>query len=157
MHEMLMGEAQREEAPGLAELYAVAGINDYDERDAAQALAAWDRMHQALPTVRVLVARRCDGTLMAALTLLILPLVGHSGRPSALVEDVAVHPVMQRMGLGRQMMQRAMALAREAGCYKLALSSHDKREEAHRFYEGLGFERQGVSFSVNLVEGLLAA
>jgi GNAT superfamily N-acetyltransferase len=46
------------------------------------------------------------------------------------------------------MMRRAMDECRQAGCYKLALSSNLKREAAHRFYEGLGFEKHGYSFWV---------
>jgi GNAT superfamily N-acetyltransferase len=46
------------------------------------------------------------------------------------------------------MMNHAMALAHEAGCYKLALSSNLKRTRAHAFYDSLGFERHGVSFLV---------
>jgi GNAT superfamily N-acetyltransferase len=83
-------------------------------------------------------------------TVFILPLLAHAGAPEAIVEDVAVHPRAQSQGIGRALMQHAMRLAREAGCYKLALSSNLKRERAHAFYERLGFERHGVSFSVEL-------
>jgi GNAT superfamily N-acetyltransferase len=48
------------------------------------------------------------------------------------------------------MMHHAMALAREAGCYKLVLSSNQKRERAHAFYESLGFQRHGFSFSIEI-------
>ena len=152
MHGMHIGEATREDALALVDLFVMTGLSEPIEIDAATAQAQWDGMRQALPVVRVIVGRRCDGTVMGALTLLLLPLMGHNGAPSALVEDVAVHPVMQREGLGRQLVQHAMALAREAGCYKLALSSDHQREGAHAFYERLGFERQGVSFGVSLVE-----
>jgi len=48
------------------------------------------------------------------------------------------------------MMHHAMAFAREAGCYKLVLSSNQKRERAHAFYESLGFQRHGFSFSIEI-------
>jgi len=76
----------------------------------------------------------------------------HSGAPAALVEDVAVHPGAQGRGIGRALMQHAMAIAREAGCYKLALSCNHKREAAHAFYDRLGLRRHGVSFVVDLEE-----
>ena len=34
------------------------------------------------------------------------------------------------------------------GCYKLVLSSHLQRHEAHGFYEGLGFRKHGFSFLI---------
>jgi GNAT superfamily N-acetyltransferase len=48
------------------------------------------------------------------------------------------------------MMQHAMQIAAEHGCYKLALTSNVRREGAHAFYDRLGFERHGVSFVVAL-------
>jgi GNAT superfamily N-acetyltransferase len=48
------------------------------------------------------------------------------------------------------MMQHAMRQAREAGCYKLVLSSNQKRERAHTFYESLGFVRHGYSFQIEM-------
>jgi GNAT superfamily N-acetyltransferase len=50
--------------------------------------------------------------------------------------------------VGRAMMAHAIEQCRKAGCYKLALSSNLKREDAHRFYESLGFERHGYSFVI---------
>jgi len=47
-------------------------------------------------------------------------------------------------------MMHAMDLARHAGCYKLALSSNQKRHRAHAFYESLGFQKHGYSFQIQL-------
>ena len=46
------------------------------------------------------------------------------------------------------MMEHARGECRIAGCYKLALSSNERRRDAHAFYETLGFERHGVSFAI---------
>ncbi len=46
------------------------------------------------------------------------------------------------------MMNYAIKLCRENGCYKVALSSNLKREKAHAFYEKLGFKKHGYSFLV---------
>jgi GNAT superfamily N-acetyltransferase len=74
------------------------------------------------------------------------------GAPSALVEDVVVPSDWRRKGVGKAMMTYAMALCREARCYKLALSSNVIREPAHRFYESLGFTCHGFSFVVEFDE-----
>ena len=44
------------------------------------------------------------------------------------------------------MMEYARERCRERGCYKMALSSNLARDEAHRFYESLGFDKHGFSF-----------
>lgn len=80
--------------------------------------------------------------------LLIMHNLAHRGAPSAIVEDVVVAQDQQGRGIGRRMMAHAMQQAREAGCYKLALSSSARRKGAHAFYESLGFAQHGLSFVV---------
>lgn len=82
--------------------------------------------------------------------LLVMHNLAHCGTPSAIVEDVVVSPQHQGQGIGRQMMTYARELARQAGCYKLVLSSNRKRERAHAFYESLGFQRHGLSFLLEI-------
>ncbi|MGL5509093.1 MAG: GNAT family N-acetyltransferase, partial [Microcoleaceae cyanobacterium] len=53
-------------------------------------------------------------------------------------------------GFGKQMMQFALNISREAGCYKMSLSSNVLRIHAHKFYEDLGFQKHGWSFSLTL-------
>lgn len=71
------------------------------------------------------------------------------GMPSAVIEDIAVDPEWQRRGVGKMMMRHALKECSKKGCYKAVLSSNLKREQAHAFYESLGFERHGYSFRVN--------
>jgi hypothetical protein len=47
------------------------------------------------------------------------------------------------------MIQEAMRIAANSGCYKLALSSNLKRADAHRFYQSLGFHQHGISFAID--------
>jgi len=50
----------------------------------------------------------------------------------------------------QEMMQFAIATCREKSCYKVCLSSNLKRENAHQFYEGIGFRKHGYSFLTEL-------
>ena len=88
------------------------------------------------------------GEVVGTYSLVIMDKLGKRGTPAGVVEDVAVAPTRQGQGIGRAMMAHAIEQCREAGCYKLALSSNLKREGAHQFYESLGFERHGYSFVV---------
>jgi GNAT superfamily N-acetyltransferase len=141
--------AERSDLPTLLSLYTAAGLDTRGPHDEAVTRAAWDRMRLAVPGVQVFIARRA-GVAVGTCTLFVLPLLAHGGAPEAIVEDVAVHPQAQGQGIGRMLMAHVMDLAREAGCYKLALSSNLRREAAHVFYERLGFVRHGVSFVVEL-------
>lgn len=101
------------------------------------------------PNYRLFVA--CDADrVVGTFALLIMHNLAHNGTPSAIVEDVVVSAAHQSQGIGRDMMRHAMELAREAGCYKLVLSSNQKRERAHAFYESLGFQRHGFSFLIEM-------
>lgn len=86
--------------------------------------------------------------IVGTFALILISSIAHGGAPHGVVEDVVVHPDWRGHGIGQQMMRFAMARCREAGCYKMALSSHLSRENTHQFYESLGFEKHGFSFSV---------
>jgi GNAT superfamily N-acetyltransferase len=64
-----------------------------------------------------------------------------------------VAPALQGNGIGKAMMQFALGLCRDKGCYKLMLSSNARRDRAHAFYESLGFERHGFSFRLDIGGG----
>ncbi|NLX09834.1 MAG: GNAT family N-acetyltransferase [Chloroflexi bacterium] len=65
------------------------------------------------------------------------------GEISVLVTDSAV----RRQGVGRALMDFAEQMAREQGCIGTWLVSGFKRkDEAHRFYESLGYQTTGYRF-----------
>jgi GNAT superfamily N-acetyltransferase len=145
--DLLIRDATADELGSVLDLYEAAGLDAPGDNDRA---AARDHFARIVAMGGVVLLAFRDGTPAATLTLFVLPLLAHRGRPEALVEDVAVHPQAQGGGIGRALMAEAMRRARQAGCYKLALSSNRKREAAHAFYDRLGFERHGVSFVVPL-------
>ena len=91
-----------------------------------------------------------DDNIVGTFELLVMDNLAHRGAPSAVVEDVVVSDKHQGKGIGKEMMIFAMKVCREMGCYKLSLSSNVKRENAHKFYESLGFNQHGYSFYVDL-------
>lgn len=106
----------------------------------------FDKFRQ-YPNYRIYVA--CNGDeVVGSYALLIMENLAHQGTPSGVVEDVVVAVEHQNKGIGRQMMQFAIEQCRNAGCYKMVLSSNLRRLDAHRFYESLGFEKHGYSFAI---------
>ncbi|AVA32899.1 GNAT family N-acetyltransferase [Cupriavidus metallidurans] len=102
------------------------------------------------PDYRVYLMFDADGVPLGTFSLLVFPVMVHDGRPEAILEAVVVAPAARGRGIGRQMMQEAMRLAREAGAAKLMLSSNARRLQAHQFYRQLGFTEHGISFSTAL-------
>lgn len=135
----------------LASVLALIGQPEMDDGEVLpieQARDIFQRMRR-YPDYRIHLAQR-DGAIVGAFALLIMDNLGHMGAPSAIVEQVVVDPAAHGSGVGTAMMRHAMAIASERNCYKLVLSSNIKRERAHAFYDGLGFERHGISFRVML-------
>jgi GNAT superfamily N-acetyltransferase len=105
------------------------------------------RRFKQYPNYRLFVAE-LNGAIVGTFALLIMDNLAHLGTPSGVVEDVVVTADLRGKGIGRRMMETALAICRESGCYKMALSSNLKREAAHAFYESLDFEKHGYSFRV---------
>ena len=104
---------------------------------------------QAMPGHELLVAEE-DGVVVGTMVLLIVPNFSHGALPWAIVENMVVVPVHRRQGIGRELMEYAIARAREAGCYKVQLLSSVKRRESHRFYKKLGFKMSAYGFRMYL-------
>ncbi len=141
-------KATSADLPGVLALYAELEPGPEHVLDLCQAERIWERMGR-YPSYALYVATR-GSEVIGTFELLIMDNLGHLGAPSGVVEDVIVASRWQGQGVGRSMMRRAMDECRQAGCYKLALSSNLQREAAHRFYESLGFERHGFSFWARL-------
>lgn len=69
-------------------------------------------------------------------------------RPLARITAMVVRDSKRRHGVGRSLMERAEELARAAGCEGIELTSgiRPERDDAHRFYESLGYERSAYRF-----------
>jgi ribosomal protein S18 acetylase RimI-like enzyme len=140
-------EANADDLPQVLALYAQPGMNNGKVLDLQSAQTIFANFAR-YPSYRLFVA--CDAQLkiLGSYALLVMHNIAHQGMPAAVVEDVVVDQSHQSRGIGKQMMQHAVELAREAGCYKLALSSNLQRERAHAFYDSLGFARHGISFTI---------
>ncbi|HEX4453561.1 MAG TPA: GNAT family N-acetyltransferase [Kofleriaceae bacterium] len=147
---MIVREASEADLPAVLAIYAQPELDAGDVLpldEARERLARFRRY----PDYKLYVALDdVAGAIVGTFALLVMDNLLHRGAPSGIVEDVGVAPELHGRGIGKAMMQHAMQLCRERGCYKLVLSSNAKRTSAHAFYESLGFEQHGVSFHVTL-------
>ena len=147
----LIREATEEDLASVLALYADPELNAGDTLSEQEARTMFAHF-KAYPSYRLFVL--CEKgertSVLGSYALLIMHNMVHRGAPAAIVESMVVRADRRGRGLGKRMMTHAMSQAREAGCYKLALSSNQKRERAHAFYESLGFKRHGFSFTVEI-------
>jgi ribosomal protein S18 acetylase RimI-like enzyme len=92
------------------------------------------------------VRRKIAGTLV----LVVVPNLSHRATPYAIIENVVVDERHRSQGIGEALIAAAIEEARNAGCYKVTLTSNKRRKDAHRFYERLGFARTHEAFRIDL-------
>jgi GNAT superfamily N-acetyltransferase len=67
----------------------------------------------------------------------------HDDAPVALITALVVAERARGLGVGRQLVDRAVESARDWGCTRLMVTTHVRRADAHAFYEHIGFELTG--------------
>jgi GNAT superfamily N-acetyltransferase len=148
MIEVAIREAEDADLPGILNVYRGAGLDSARTLSVGEAQAIFQRI-RTYPDYKIFVTT-CEGKIIGTFALLVMDNLVNGGLPSGIVEDVGLLKEYQGQGIGKQMMNFAFERCRQRGCYKLVLSSNEKRDAAHRFYESLGFVRHGFSFQVNL-------
>ena len=92
-----------------------------------------------------------EKTAIGTFSLLFMPTMMHPGfHKSAILDSVTIRSTYRGKGYGKQMIQQALKISANAGCYKVTLSSNIKRDRTHNFYQSLGFQQHGWSFSYQL-------
>ncbi|QQO11312.1 GNAT family N-acetyltransferase [Breznakiella homolactica] len=133
---MELREASRNDLPSLLELYRQ--LNPGDEAlTLSGAAAVWDVLEKRDITYFVAAD---SGKIVSACYICIIPNLTRNGRSIGFIENVVTDENYRRKGLGRRVIEAAVARAREKGCYKAVLQSGSGRKEAHKFYEALGFD-----------------
>lgn len=86
-----------------------------------------------------LVVAEIDGKVAGVLQLTFIPYLTYQGGWRALIEGVRVAADQRSSGVGREMLEWAIARARQRNCHLVQLTSDKARADALRFYRSLGF------------------
>jgi ribosomal protein S18 acetylase RimI-like enzyme len=97
-----------------------------------------------------LVVAELDGKIVGTFQLTYTPSLSFQGGKRCTVESVRVDSSLRGQGIGREMMLWAIERAKEKGCVSMQLTTHKERENAHRFYERLGFESTHLGMKLKL-------
>lgn len=145
-------EATAADLPRIVELYAMLALNPEQELLSDPPIAEYERAFaevSADPRQRLLVLES-EGRVVGTIVLILVPNISRRGRPYALIENVVVDEGVRGRGYGEALMRYAIDQARDAGCYKVSLTSRTQRADAHRFYERLGFSVSSKGFRIAL-------
>ena len=134
---LLIRDAQPDDAEALVGLIA-----ELDFKVTAQAVAErlelLDRLGQP-----ALVAEE-DG-IVGCLTWNIMRVL-HRDTPVGRISMLVVDATKRSAGIGAKLVAEAETRMAAAGCKLVELTSNEKRLDAHRFYERLGYERTSLRF-----------
>ncbi|WP_422369735.1 GNAT family N-acetyltransferase [Hoeflea sp.] len=145
-------EACRDDVAALAAMFAQDSLGGHgDTADAADLhlyLAAFDRI-SASPNDRLFVAMIDDEVVGTFQTTLITSLTGR-GATNLTVEAVHTRHDRRGMGIGAAMVRHAIEQGRANGVRLVQLMSNAARQDAHRFYERLGFRHSHYGFKMKM-------
>jgi GNAT superfamily N-acetyltransferase len=84
-----------------------------------------------------------EGSLVSSCTLTIIANLTRGCRPYGVIENVVTHVAHRRRGYAKAVLLEALKDAWAANCYKVMLLTGRKDEATFRFYESVGFDRNG--------------
>jgi GNAT superfamily N-acetyltransferase len=147
--EVIVRPAAHGDAAAIARLLAE-GTRTPDAEDPS----APERYAEAMDRIRaaggdVLVADY-DGAVAGVCQVLLLQHLQHAGGKVGEVESVHVDDAHRRHGVGAALLSAAIEWAAASGCYRVQLTSHEDRGDAHRFYAAQGFVPSHVGFKLVL-------
>ncbi len=97
-----------------------------------------------------LIVVEADGAVAGSLQLTLIPHLAYVGQRRAIFESVHVAPAFQNKGAGAFLVRYAIAVAQEAGCGQIVLTSSNSRTNAHRFWKRMGFVASHVGMKLHL-------
>jgi ribosomal protein S18 acetylase RimI-like enzyme len=144
MNNIEIREATTDDLQTILDLYAQPSMDDGKVLPLDKARAVLAKV-QSNPDHFLYVAT-INSEIIGSFAIIVVQLLSHSGDRMGILEDVVVRTDYQGKGIGKIMMQFANEKCIDLNCYKIMLSSGEAREQAHAFYEKLGFKKHGYSF-----------
>ena len=97
-----------------------------------------------------LLVAELDGAVVGCLQLTLIPGLSRLGTTRAQIEGVRVAASARGRQIGEALVRAAIDRARGAGCGLVQLTTDRTREDAHRFYERLGFQATHLGMKLDL-------
>ena len=150
--DVLFRLATRDDLPSIVRMLADDDLGSqrerYEDPLPETYYSSFEQIHND-PNHELIVAER-DGEVIGTLHLMFLPSVSFQGGLRAQVESVRVDRRFQSQGIGSDMMKWSMERAKQRGAQIVQLTTHKTREDAHRFYEKLGFKGTHLGMKLSL-------
>lgn len=149
----LFREACRKDVPDICALMSDDVLGHTREtRDEDAYLVAFDNIASE-PQNHIIVGVHSDGRIVATYQITFISGLSLGAARRAQVETVRVAGDSRGQGIGQEMFADVERRARAAGCHLIQLTMNASRQDAHRFYESLGFAASHTGFKKDLRAG----
>ncbi|WP_417367131.1 GNAT family N-acetyltransferase [Glutamicibacter arilaitensis] len=152
----LVREARTEDLEQIIALMAEDEIRSAEQPDATDGpehyLEAFGEI-DADPAHALIVVEGMGGKIVGTMQLTTLPGLARRAAKRMQIEAVRVASELRGGGLGTQMIRWAICEAEHKGISLIQLTSDAQRQDAHRFYQKLGFTASHVGFKMRLATG----
>lgn len=145
-------QATIENLPALIALFADDAIGGHGDTTDSSALPLYESAFAAIeasPNDLLFVGVLKGEVVATAQVTFITSLTGRGTKRMA-IEAVQTRADMRGKGIGAKLIQHCLDVARERDIALVQLTSNAKRQDAHRFYERLGFEKSHAAFKMRL-------
>jgi len=137
--DLIIRYAQPGDAAALAQLMCELGYETTkSEMQMRLQRIATDERYRTFVAVR-------DGNACGMIGTLTYPSIEHND-PSGRIVALVILRTMRRRGIGRALLATAEKDFAQRGIRRIGLNTQLAREDAHKFYESLGYERNGWRF-----------
>ncbi|WP_310070975.1 GNAT family N-acetyltransferase [Phyllobacterium sp. 1468] len=133
-------------------LFADDAIGGHGDTTDSSALPLYESAFAAIeasPNDLLFVGVLRDEVVATAQVTFITSLTGRGTKRMA-IEAVQTRANMRGKGIGAKLIQHCLDVARDRDIALVQLTSNAKRQDAHRFYERLGFEKSHAGFKMRL-------
>jgi len=145
-------QATIDDLPALISLFADDPIGGHGDTNDPAALPLYQSAFAAIeasPNDLLFAGVLKDEVVATAQVTFITSLTGR-GTKRMVIEAVQTRADMRGKGIGAKLIQHCLDVARERDIALVQLTSNAKRQDAHRFYERLGFEKSHAGFKMRL-------
>lgn len=152
MSELIFRPAKREDLPSIVRMLADDDLGSQRERFEDPLPESYYKAFERIANDvnHELIVVDIDGEVVGTLQLMFLPSISYQGGVRAQVESVRVDRKFRGRGIGSKMMKWVVERARGRDAHLVQLTTHRSREDAHRFYERLGFTKSHLGMKLNL-------
>jgi GNAT superfamily N-acetyltransferase len=150
MTRVLIRSAVDADLPRIVEILAGGSVPGLPSPEGGDIALYRSALHEINEGVGAVLVAQGGNAVVGVCQLIVFRHLHRRGGLCAEIESVHVHAEHRGEGIGSALMGEAVARARALGCYRVQLTSNRVRDDAHRFYERLGFVPSHVGYKLTL-------